>query len=58
MIVVAVVYGQLPQIFPIKLARASTAYPGIHFQRPAAVTLFSFRARLRDNAVKLVGGIV
>lgn len=31
MIVVAVVNGQLLQVFCIELARAATAYPGIHF---------------------------
>ncbi len=45
MIVVTVVNGQLDQILRVELARAATAYPGIHLQRPAAVTLLPFFAR-------------
>lgn len=59
MIVVAVMNRQLLQIFLIELSGASSAYPGIHFQRSATVTLlplFPGKASLRNNAIELAGG--
>ena len=58
-IVVTVVNGQFDQILSVKLTRAATAYPGIHFQRPAAVALLprlASDASLGNNAIELIGG--
>ena len=60
MIVVAVVYRQLLQIFAVELARATTADPWIHFQRPAAVAPFALIASgtsIGNNSIKLIRGI-
>ena len=57
MIVVAVVDRQLLQVFRVELARAATADPGIHFQRPATVTSLALVAsgtRLGNYAIKLI----
>ena len=55
MVMIAVMNGQFPQIFPFELTRTTTANPGIHFKRPGTITLLPFLAGslgLRDDAIK------
>ena len=57
MVVIAMMNGQFPQVFPFELARTTTANPGIHFKRPGTVTplpLFPGGVSLRDNAIKFI----
>src|SRR5690606_29628038 len=59
MIMVAVVHGQFADALASELPRATSAYPGIHFQRLLAVALFQlprhddsrYRAQLICSAV-------
>ena len=60
MIVVAVVYRQLLQIFSVELTRTTTADPGIHFQGPAAVAslaLIASDTSFGNYPIKLIIGI-
>ena len=57
MVVIAVMNGQFAQVIVVELARTATADPGIHFKRPATVTLLPLlplSLSLRDDAIQFV----
>jgi len=56
-VMVSMMDRQFPQILAIELARASTANPGIHFERPFAVTIvprFPLTLGPCNNLVQLI----
>ena len=57
MVVITVMNGQFAQVIAVEFARTATANPGIHFKRPAAVTLLPLlplSVSLRDDAIQFV----
>jgi len=57
--VVAVINCSFLQVVSLQLARAAVAYPGVHLQGTAAITLlsgFTGHPCLGNNTIKLVGG--
>jgi hypothetical protein len=60
-IVISMMNCQLSEILSTELTPAPTAYPGIHSQRPLAVTLvslFLIFAGLRNNSIKFLRGTI